>query len=384
MTAYLAFFLSQVILSLTRRSNYAAIFLFLIINLWFVGLHYEVGFDWVLYKDQFEEFSRLQPGEFYSAFSFFQQFYGHETGFLILSFLAAHILPTFEFYYLAVFAFFLVSIISLARTMASRNLIASFLFIHLFLLFTLEFSTLRQIVAISIFNIGLACFFNRRTYVAYSLMVSAAFFQVSALIYLFAFLASNRSNRKVLLYTAPVILFAVSLSFVSLLDVPFLTALGSMGVKLVWYFELREERFSPNVFEQVFFAMLFCLLASWSFYSIRKKPGLSASNKTVAKMIFVMCLLALAFFGINTIRNRIMYEIVILASLSAFVAETRLRSYLKTVLCGWGVVFLTVSLLKPSSFVYVPYQNYAIYEVFDLESDGQERQERLRHELANR
>lgn len=381
MTAYLTFCLSHLVLSLTRRSNYAAIFLFIVINLWFVGLHYEVGFDWELYKSQFEAFSTIPPGDFYSAFSFYQQSYGHEAGFLLLSYLAAHVVPTYEFFYLAIFVFFMISVTSLAQSIGSRNLIASFLFIHLFLLFTLEFSTLRQIVAISIFNIGLAAFFNRRVHLGYGLMVSATFFQLSALLYLFAFVASSGSKRRVWLFTVPAVLFVTSLSLVSLVDLPFLSVMGTVGAKLVWYFELREKRFSPNVLEQVFFLVFYCLLALWALYNVWKKPGLVASNEIIAKMILVMCVLALAFFGVNTIRNRIMYEIVVIASLSVFVAEIRLRSYVKPLLFGWGMVFLMVSLLKPTSYVYVPYQNYVIYEVFDLKSDGPERQERLRHDL---
>lgn len=382
MTAYLAFYFSNAILALTRRSNYAAVLLFIALNLWFVGFRYEVGFDWEVYKNQFEYFSQVRLGDFLSGFSFFQRKFTHEAGFLLLAYTASQILPTYEVFHLVVFAFFFSSVFILARSMGSRNIIASFLIIHLFLLFTLEFSTLRQIVAISVFNIGLARLLRRGGFLAYAYMIAAAFFHLSALMYFLFFLAANGSSLRVWAYILPLLLLAIFISFAGFSQLPVIASLGSAGAKLIWYFELREM--NQNIFEQIFFLAFYPLIAVWAFYNFRKKSMPSNGNRLVAKMVFIMAISALVFFGINVIRNRILYELVILVSLAAFADQARLKVYIRPILLGWGAVFLAASLVKPTSFAFLPYQNYVVHEVLNLESDGAERQERIRHMIATR
>jgi hypothetical protein len=382
MATYLAFFFSQAVLALTRRNDYAAWLLFIVINFWFVGLRFEVGFDWFVYKDQFEYLSRMSTDTFLSEFAFLQQFFRHEAGFLLFAFVGSHAFPTYEIFHLFVFGLFFSSVISLARAIQSRNIFASFLIIHFFLLFTLEFSTLRQLLALSIFNIGLNFFFRNRKILALSLMLSAPFFQLSALIYFFVFLAASGSSLRLWISAIPLALTAAFLSLVGLSQMPGLNTLGPFGAKLIWYFEYRE--FDQNIFEQAFFLVFYLFMAIWAIYNVRNSRGAGRANLIVAKMILIFAFAALLFFPINVIRNRIMYELIILASLSAFTNQARLTSYLKPVLVGFGIIFLSASLLKSTAFVYVPYQNYLVYKLLNLDSDGAERQERLFKTISDR
>jgi len=382
MAAYLAFYFSNAILALTRRSNYLAVFLFVALNLWFVGFRYEVGFDWEIYKSQFEYFSQVRVSDFFSEFSFFQEKFTHESGFLLLAYIASQIFSTYEMFHLAIFALFFSSVLILARSMGSRNIIASFLIIHLFLLFTLEFSTLRQIAAISVFNIGLSRLLRGGGYLAYGYMIAAPFFHVSAIMYLLFLLAANGSSLRVWAYLLPLLALAIVIAIAGFSQLPLVGSLGSVGAKLIWYFELREV--NQNIFEQIFFLTFYPLIAIWAFFNFRKKSLPTGSNALVAKMVFVMAISALVFFGVNVIRNRILYELVILVSLAAFSDQARLNVYLRPILLSWGAVFLAAALVKPSSFVFVPYQNYVVHEVLNLESDGAERQARLRHIIATR
>lgn len=381
MAAYIAFYVSHIMLALTRRANYAAVLLFVVLNVWFVGLRYEIGFDWVIYKDQFGYFSQLSLGDFLSHFGYFQQHFQHEPGFLILAYLSSHVLPTYEFFHLAVFLVFFLSVLFLGRAMGCRNLIAAFLVIHLFLLFTLEFSTVRQNLAIAIFNVGLAFSFRNRKVSAYVVMLTAVLFQLSALIYLAMYLAASGSRLRVWLYMFPLMLLAAFASLIGLSQLPFINTLGHLGAKLIWYFDLREV--TPNVFEQVFFLALYFIVATWAFVNSKNNPLLSKGNKVIIRMIFVMALSALIFFGVTIIRNRIMYEMIILVSLAAFMPQARMKSSLRPVLFCWGAIFLMASLVKPASFMYVPYQNYVASEIFNLQSDGPQRQERLTKLIAS-
>ncbi len=364
--------------SLLSRKNIFRYLLFFVPTLLIVGFRYEVGFDWPVYSSQFYQFQNIPFLDFLSQIFIFSALYSHEPLFLLTSYFMARVFPDFEYFQFIAYLFFLFSVFRLGKVLGSRNIIAAMVPIHLFLLFTLEFSTLRQSIAISFYNLGLAFFLANKNAKGVWLFVAAVASQSSTAIYVLVQLWTTSAKRWSKLAIVACLVLAVFLSAGGLEWIPVNMLPGFLGQKLNYYF--YERGYNYSLAEQAFFLALFLAI---SYVLYRSRPALDRRVRFLANLVIFLCLFAIMAFWVNTIRNRIMYEVIIVSSLIAYGPHFRLQKLLRLLLLGAGLLFFSVSLTKQSSFVYVPYQNFIWYKLNGLQSNGLDRQDRLRQRLIN-
>ena len=378
MLPYIALIFSTWASSFLNRKNIFRYLLFFVPTVLIVGFRYEVGFDWPVYSDQFYQFQPVPIRDFFPQIPVLSIFYSHEPLFLIISYFMSQIFPEFEYFQFFAYLVFLFSVFQLGKALGSRNIIAAMLPIHLFLLFTLEFSTLRQSIAISFYNLGLAYILTNRGGRGIWLQIAAIATQSSTAIYFLVQLWTTSVKKWSKLAIIICLLLAVFLSAGGLQLLPVDMLPGFLGQKLNYYF--FERGYNYNLSEQMFFLSLFFVIA---YILHQSKPALNGQTRFLANLVVFLCIFALMTFWINTIRNRIMYEVIIISSLIAYGPAFRLQRILQLALLSAGVLFFTISLTKKTSFVYIPYQNFIWYKLNGLDSDGLDRQHDLRQLIIN-
>jgi hypothetical protein len=347
--------------------NYIA----LIASVAFVGLKYETGFDWTVYKDMFFHLRNLDANEFISNIDALSLQFKQEHIFVLYVAFASKIFPNYEMFTLFNYAFYVISLYFVSQRFNCEKFSYAIIPIHLFLMFTLEFSTLRQMIAIGFLNF--ATFFYLRN--AYTRTVITLLFavgtQVSAGIYLVAILpavilSGNRAGRA-LLALAPIafIVFAVPAYFYS----------DTIIDKLTYYLQSKDYNYNilEIAFSSCFFAFSFVALL------ISRSTNVNEARRFLWWTCILLIAMAVIMFPFTTVRNRISYVIVPFLSfyLFSYPVRFRYRSVLQYCYFLAGLVFFTGSLLKPSSVVLRPYQNYLVHWAFQFESDGRERQQSL-------
>ena len=378
MLPYIALIFTTWAASLLSRKNIFRYLLFFIPTALIVGFRYEVGFDWPVYSSQFYQIQNIPFWDFLSQIFILSALYSHEPLFLLTSYSMARVFPDFEYFQFFAYLFFLYSVFRLGKAIGSRNIIAAMVPIHLFLLFTLEFSTLRQSIAISLYNLGLAFFLTNKNAKGIWLFIAAIATQSSTAIYVLVQLWTTSAKRWSKVAIVICLALAVFLSAGGMEIIPVNMLPGFLGQKLNYYF--YERGYNYSLPEQVFFLTLFLTI---SYILHRTKPALNRQLGFLANLVIFLCLFAIMAFWVNTIRNRIMYEVIIVSSLVAYGPRFKLQRILRLVLLSAGVLFFTVSLTKQSSFVYIPYQNFIWYKLNDLQSNGLDRQDRLRQQRLN-
>lgn len=381
MTAYFILLATTAWASFLSNRNVLRNILFLAPTIFIVGFKYEVGFDWHVYVDQFQKFSEIAPGDFFPHFFAFVGFYQQEPFFILLSYVGARILGVYELFYCALFLFFMYSTARLGRLLGS-NIAAAFFFIHLFLLFTLEFSTLRQMVSLSVLNLGICFSLEGRGIRGLALLLLSPFFQASSAVFVILFLLVRSKGSVVRVSLTFVLLAALAINAVGFhVLAPLISGVvpDFVASKLTYYAEVR--RFDFHLLESLFAITLYFFLAFFLFYNWRSK---NRAVKCLSTFSLLLIVIAIAAFAITTVRNRMLYEVITIGSLLIFSPHTRKPLFIRHVLIALGIVFFVASLLKPNSFMYVPYQNYLWFQVLGLDSDGRDRQDRLNAIIRNR
>ncbi len=346
-----------------------------------VGFKYDIGFDWHVYTEQFETFSQVPPGQFFDDFFVYVGLYAHEPLFVLLSYIGAQTLSIYELFYCVLFLFFVFSTMRLGKVVGT-NTPAAFFVIHLFLLFTLEFSTLRQMVALSVLNLGIAFSLEGRRGKGLIFLVLAPLFQVSTAIFVLLFFLTRATRR--LARIALVLALGGALVINSVGIAQFASVFSSLlpdiyVAKLTYYTEVRQYDFS--MLEALFAIILYLVLGYFLFLNQKSD---NHAVKLLSTFLLFLIAIALAGFVITTIRNRMLYEILTVSALLLFSKQTRKPVFIKPAVIALGHFFFAVSLTKPTSFMYVPYQNYLWFQIWGLESDGLDRQSQLESILRNR
>ncbi|WP_229802316.1 hypothetical protein, partial [Paramylibacter ulvae] len=96
MLPYITFFGLHGLVALMKRQSRATLFCFVLLNMYFVGFRYELGFDWPLYKQEFEFLKTLGFVEFFTSMPTIQVKYPHEFGFLIFAFISSKVFFIYE------------------------------------------------------------------------------------------------------------------------------------------------------------------------------------------------------------------------------------------------------------------------------------------------
>ncbi len=360
--------------SLLSRRNVMAKVLFFVPTMFIVGFKYEVGFDWSVYTWQFKNFSEMDFSYFLSNLFNYSNLYQHEPLFIALSYFSSQFLFKYEIFYFISYSFFVFSIVKLSNLLNS-NYMASFFIIHLFLLFTLEFSTLRQMISLSFLNIGIFYYLSDRKNKGIFLMIMAPFFQGSTAIFVSVLFFSESTVRIKKIVVTILFLIAVSVKFIGLAKISsyFSGVLpGIYDTKLNYYTQIKIYNF--NIFEIIFSSTLYLFIGYFLYKNFNNE---NYEIRFLSLFLFYLIVLAFVGFSINTIRNRMLYEIIPLASIILFSSKSKNSNFMKPAIISLGIFFFSISLVKPTSFMYVPYQNYIWYNIWEIESNGLKRQSML-------
>ena len=381
MVAYIVLLLSTALASAISRKNVMRHLVFWPPTIFIVGLKFEVGFDWHVYSERFYDFKAMGLADFVNNFWYIFAVSAQEPVFLIISFVSAKLFISYEIFQCAFYIFFVWSVFRLGNSIGKTNVVAAFCIIHLFVLFTLEMSTLRQMISLSIFHIALSLILKGRTGKSLKFSLLAPFVQASSLMYIIPAYWVGATKRK-----AKIWIFIAGLAVVVVNAIGFSQVLSAMGgvfpnilaSKIEYYANIRTNGFSLS--ERAFFLVFYIIAIALGWKNRRNS---SPQIRYVATLVVYLSILALVGFSIQTFRNRLLYEIVILVSLMLFTKGVRFRSVARMALIPMGLVFFAMSLSQTSSLVYVPYQNYIWYQFMGKESDGYQRQQILR-DLINR
>lgn len=373
MTPYFVLFLFTALAASLKRSNPFRLVVFIVPTIYIIGFRYEVGFDWPGYKAQFDQLSELSIADFFSQLPVLMGFYSQEPIYLIISYFSSISLPAYEYMQVGIVVLFLYSTFKLGKAFGVKNIIAAFIPIHLFLLFTLEFSAVRQIIAISLFNLGLAFYLQNKTKISVWFFSTAIFTQTSTALYLLVHLWTRVSSKwsKIAIILSSALAVFLASGGLELLPVSLLP--GFVGAKLDYYLFARNYQY--NTLEQVFYTGVYLAII---IILVKASAGMDKKVYFISKVVIFLCLFAFMTFWVNTIRNRLMYEIIILTSLLVYGPAFSRQRILRYILLSAGCLFFMISLTKQTSMMYIPYQNYIWYQANGYDSDGLDRFDQLR------
>lgn len=343
--------------------------LFIIAALMFVGLRFETAFDWPVYKSQFEY---LQAARFSSdSIIAVHELWNHEIGYVVLAFVAANVLPNYEWFQLIVFAFLLASIGFLARSLNEKMEGWALYIILSFLMFSLIMSTMRQCVALSVFNIGLGMFLRGKNAPGAAIALSSLLFHMSGIIYVGILAASllriPNKPRNVIVIAAVVALTAnVLLYWTSIFDI-------GLFARANYYLEQSRD---INFYEVLFFVFTMSTVFVFSLLSLSYYEG--DPKVIVMRFCAIGSVLAVALLSVSTIRNRIFYEIVILSAiLIPFYAQAKL---FRGALIALSTFFFLAQFTREAAVAWLPYQS----ALEDRDGDGHIRQGAVRRMARER
>jgi hypothetical protein len=309
---------------------------------------------------------------------YYYNLYGVEYGYL---FLVGNIAPFVRFEYFQAFVtlIFIYSTIRLARSVGHNNPAFALSVCLTFLLLTLVFSTIRQCLAISLFNIGVVVYYGNyfsrlvKLCLVSTLFLVSVLFQSSALIYCVTFvycnlrLTQNAKNLSLLLLglltTSAMINPEIINGFIDARAV----------AKLQFYSELNLGLINPiNAFYLALFSFIFVGLLRFLPKAQISKFDRLDKFAGFARALLVLNVVCIPF---PIFRDRISYEVFIVTSILFSHQTARLKLIFPTGLVVLGIFSSFFgTLYQYTGVVFIPYQNYLIYSALDIPSDGRRRQ----------
>lgn len=373
-----AFILMFAFAPFARTRMAKALFFFGVV--FFVSFRFETGFDWPVYKAIFEAF---QSQFTVTQLIFYQFVYSQEAGFLLLTGIFASFLPNYEAFQALVSLVFLVSIWRLSLTVGVKNVAMVFALVFSYLLLTVGFSTVRQSLAIAVFNFGLIAVLSSRRWLGAFLFALSVTIQVSASIYIAAFvivrafLAFNRVPKFGamigIIVSILIGLFGVLPTVASF--VPFLAD------RFSYYTEAFSDLSGFGLWG-VFFFVAFISISAHVSYFPRNSPDSFIKDMVLRSMIVVLCAFSLATEFFPIIRDRASYEMWILYSVLLAKGGLRFKWEARLVAFSFGMVFTFLNVLShPGRLAFVPYQNLVACHFSQCEGSGIDRQIQMSEEL---
>jgi len=331
----------------------------------------ETGFDWLVYKDIFDRFT---DGISWEKISQIQLQSSQDLGFLILLGILAQWSPNYEFIQAIFTLFFLYSFLKLtSEIQGARPALALAVFLSFFLL-SVGFSTVRQALAMSFFNMGLYYFFRGRSplYI-YSFFIAAIFIHLSATAYIAIFIAS-RIYQKLIgrisllshIVFSGILFLALPLIFFSTL------ALFPQVLSRVAYYENISLTNNINLFSIAFAAVLFL---TGFVVSFKRQVRSEDFDKFIVfgNMIAIFSSISFASIFFLTLRDRLAYELILLFSIYVSTHLSRINFMSMCAVMVFGLFYQFAILQPPRDLAFVPYQNSLILFISGSESTGFQR-----------
>lgn len=370
MTVYSIFWLIIICAGFFARRKQSILAVYLI-AFFFIGLRMETGFDWLVYKDVFDRFA---DGFSWEKFALIQLQYSQETGFLFLVGLLAQLIPNYEVIQAIFTLFFLYSFFKLASEMpGSRPALALAIFLSFFLL-SVGFSTVRQALAMSLFNMGLYCFFRgRSSSYMYSFFIAAIFIHVSAAIYVIIFIAACMYTKLVgrigifsHIAISGALFFALPLIFF------FTLSLFPQALDRAAYYEGITSTNNINLFSIAFAVVM---LLAGVVATLKRQTSSENLDKFIifGNITAIFSSVAFASIFFLTLRDRIAYELLVLFSIYVS-THLSLRNFLSIgAVMIFGLFYQFAILRPPRDLAFVPYQNSLVLFISGKESTGIQR-----------
>ncbi len=403
MVTYFGFLLATAALGLIPRGGRAREIGYWLLGALFIGMRFEVGFDWPFYKGQFQAYA--------SGASPFALSVGegalYEPAYALLSWLFAQVVPAYEVFQFLLTLFWLHALLAWLRSVEAGQWTLAVVVVHGFLLFTLEFSTLRQCIATSCVLLGIAAWLQGERRRSLLWLVLGPLFQMSSLAYVaaFAFARAVRVRKTgslllsiVLVAGGAGILLGGAEILRSTLGDAATVLPGTLGVKARYY--LVEREYGVNPLEQIFAIVLyvgtFLVGLSVTLGSARgnggtapavprPRPGSAERSRVLGILLMTLAATAMLFLPIHTVRNRILYLTVPILAGIVFsdLPVPRIRRLARLGVVGAALVFYSAQFARPIRYVYTPYQSVA-HEWLGYPTDGPERQARMWAEISRR
>ncbi len=371
---YIAMFLTAPFI---RRP--ATTFVFIASLFLFIAFRSETGFDWPVYTLIFREFA--------DSFSIqkvflYQILYNQEPGFLLTMGVFANILPSYQVAQVIFSALLFGSILSLCRAFKVTNLALVFALILSYLMLTVGFSTIRQSLAMSFFNFGLASYVNRRRWRSYLLFLLAVNFQFSALVYVISVFSGTALSRLrggtgfvtfALMALGMVSILTLTLQILSIIS-PY------VADKIDFYINTRQTA-GPGLAGAMLF-VTFLMIGTHTAAFTRDRAVQPPDIVLLRAMILILAAVCLATTFVAVIRDRASYELWVLYSLYLGTRFPQLKWLARGSAFAFGAIFsFFVVFTYPGVLAFVPYQNSLTLFLENKESSGATRQQIMFDEI---
>ena len=309
MLTYIIFILLIFILtfiSLDKKVYKIATFLIFLLYILFVGFRFETGFDWLPYRNEF--YSLDYNNNFWDEIFSKAERYKHEPFYVLSVYVVKYFLSDFFFVTLLTSLLLYYSYKKLAIAF-NINVNSLLLIILLFSLFTVAFSVIRQSLAMAFFNFAIVSWTRNKNRQLVLFLIITFLFHFSSILYIGVFLLSILLSR-IKRVDIPFKVYGIIL-FVGVIIPRILTFDNSsrIGKKINHYFSYNYNyNISEIIFNLVFYLAILIFL-----YVLRKRTN--EKLHWMVHYITISILLSLVFFPINSIRNRIFYELTTIVSI---------------------------------------------------------------------
>jgi len=306
------------------------------------------------------------------SFAYFSFLYRQELVFLFFTGALGRLVPNYEFYQATIAALLIWSTVTLTRAVGVTKVPMVIALIMTYLLWSVAFSTLRQSLAISIFNFGLAFLLKGKKYRGAGLFAIAPFLHTSSIIYIITYLATWFLYRG---QKPPRIRSFILVVVASGLSAPFLIQIASsvsssVASRVEWY---QSFEFSVGMLE-IFFILFFLLCALLASKKMTRMSEIDEAGIKLRQVLLIMAAVGASSVVFPIVRDRVSYEVFILASICLMMPGMRYRRYFIGALASFGIFISSINMFPfPNSLVFIPYQNVITQALTGSESTGRAR-----------
>ena len=330
--------------------------LLVLLSIVFIGLRFETGFDWPAYKEVFQGLKPIDSlGQFFQESREFNQ----EIAFLAVLAALSKIFGQYELAQFAFTALFVGSLIFLAKALNVQRTALFFTVAISYVLFTLGFSTVRQSVAIALFNISVFLYARDRVALSVFMMVIACSMQYVAIIYVVTFLITAGSTR--FQGWRCDVLLAGSILFVGIVGGVVFLALAGQGLtfgseRVQFYIDAISER-GVSKWDWAFSLVLLGITAHIAISAMRSER--TKEELFTARLALVLAAFATSAIFVPIIRERASYQMWIVYAAFLTYDSTLLRRTATAAALSFAIYFaVAVPFRNPGILMFVPYQNY--------------------------
>lgn len=389
MNTYLFIFLLLLFFSFLEISNVSSRKLkvlhivIVLVFLFVAGLRYETGVDWLAYENYFDEVVPLNEAFNFNTFS--NAFLTLDGGYYLLNSIVKMLGGNIQI------VFFIVSLTTIFLLIKnlkyySNHVLTGLLIYYPFFFFIFDMSGIRQGLAIQIVLFSVKYITQKRFSKFLFFIILATGIHWTALILLPLYIFANKRisvGYTVFLFLISIVVFTFKIKWMGAILgdlVGQLNAFTMLSNKLTVY--TTNDVFSQERVWDMYSVYNFLRITLIIFVLHVFKDRISKSlpsftifyNFILLELICIFCFFE--FFEISE-RLRFYFTIaeVILLSNIIFLLRNHILRIFALIILGSGVFLNAYPFLLqlPSTVAYHPYQNYILYTLFDLSSDGYSR-----------